>query len=73
MAKPKLTVGDRVRFASAWLRSTCSATSPVARLQGTVQTVRNYSSCQLVTVRWDTLYFDTIETNVNAANLQRLR
>lgn len=73
MAKrTSLAVGDRVKFTRNWLGSTGSLSSPVARLKGTVQTVREYpSGLQMVTVRWDTLYFDSIETNVLSANLTR--
>jgi hypothetical protein len=74
MAKPSLTVGDRVKFTRNWLGSTCSMSTPVARLKGTVQTVWSYpSGLQMATVRWDVKYFDTMETNVLSANLQRLR
>lgn len=75
MAKrTSLAVGDRVKFSRNWLGSTASMSSPVARLKGVIQTVKNYpSGLQMVTVRWDRLYFDTLETNVLSANLTRLR
>jgi hypothetical protein len=75
MAKaPRVNIGDRVRFTSAWLRSTCSATSPVARLRGTVVGIKSYSSGgSYATIEWDTLYFETRQTNVLDVNLQKLR
>ena len=75
MAKTKtFNVGDRVRFSSAWLRSTCSVSSPVARIRGTVTQIKSLGSNNLyATVDWDTLYFETKETNVLTANLQRIR
>jgi len=66
--------GDRVRFSSAWLRSTSTYTGQVPQMRGTVTKVRELSSCPaLVTVRWDQCYFDTQATSVLAANLERSR
>ncbi len=66
--------GDRVRFSSAWLRSTSTYSGPVPQLRGTVTKVRDFSSCPaLVTVQWDQRYFDTQATNVLATNLERSR
>jgi hypothetical protein len=74
MATPKLSVGDRVRFSSAWLRNTSSATSPVARLRGTVIEVKSLgSSNQYATVRWEQKYFDSQETTVLCSNLQTVK
>lgn len=69
-----INVGDRVRFSSAWLRSTSSATSPVARLRGEVIEVMSLgSSNQYAKVRWDYKYFDSQETIVLCSNLQKLK
>lgn len=74
MAKKPLSIGDRVKFSQAWLGSTGSMSSPIAKLKGTVQTVWSYpSGLQMVTIRWDRLHFATIETNVLSDNLTRLR
>ncbi len=68
------TTGDRVRFSSAWLRSTGTCTGAVPQLRGTVTQVRAFGSCPaLVTVQWDQRYFDTQATRVLASNLERSR
>lgn len=69
-----ISVGDRVRFSSEWLRSTFAYTSPVGHLRGTVTDVRSFRSCPaLVTVKWDQPYFEAIETRVLATNLDRIK
>ena len=73
-SSPKLNIGDRVRFSSAWLRSTSSATSPVARLRGTVTEVKSLgSSNQYATIEWDYLYFAERQTTVLCNNLQKVK
>ena len=67
-------IGTRVRFAKAWLQSTCTYTGPVPQLRGTVTAVRTFKSAPaMVTVDWDVRYFDSKATNVLACNLERCR
>lgn len=74
MASSPISIGDRVRFSSAWLRSTSSATSPVARLRGTVIEVKSLgSSNQYATIEWDSLYFAERQTTVLCSNLQTVK
>ncbi len=74
MAKKPLIIGDRVRFTSAWLGSTGSASSPVARLRGTVVGLKSFSAGNIyATVEWDQVYFETKQTNVLSVNLQRMK
>lgn len=69
-----LGIGSRVRFTRAWLQSTCQYTGEVPRLKGTITAVREFKSCPpMVTVEWDTHYFQTKTTNVLATNLETCR
>ena len=47
------SIGDKVAYSVAWLRSTGSITGDIPFLRGTVRTTEDFGSGQLVTIAWE--------------------
>lgn len=49
----KFSIGDRVAYGAAWLRSTGNTTGDLPRLRGTVVEIQPFSDKQLIVIAWD--------------------
>lgn len=71
--RPSLSIGDTVRFKSAFLQSACSYTGGLGQLRGTVVGVDERKDYTYAHVVWDYHYFKTRQTAVLASNLERVK
>jgi hypothetical protein len=65
-----IAIGDTVRYASAWLRSTGQHTGDICFAKGTVTALAGTKDYMIAQIEWNT---PDLPARVNVANLKRVR